>query len=289
MFFDPEDPDLPEGSLSLNIKKFISVAAAIFIAVFTLCSCQKTEMPVESTADADLPELKIGVDILKPFFYIDENGNYAGIDADIAKEACKRAGYRPDFIEVSWSDRDEQLRGGSVDCLWTAFIKNGREDFYQWTDTYLKSNLRAIVDTKSPDQEIRTIPTHTGMAVRAGSKIEELLLAETDRPPISIYSCGTFEMAKTAFIKGYIGALGGHEAVLCEVLKDHPGQYRFLDDSIMTADLGVAFSKNDPTEHWQKINSAISELKNEGTIDKIWENYVFAPSAAKEVSVHAGN
>lgn len=273
----------------MNIKKFISVAAAIFIAVFTLCACQKTEMPAKNTADADLPKLRIGVDILKPFFYIDENGDYAGIDADIANEACRLAGYQPEFIVVSWSDRDEQLRSGAVDCLWTAFIKNGRESFYQWTDTYLKSNLRAIVDTKSPDQEIQTIPAHTGMAVRAGSKIEDLLLAENDRPAISIYSCGTFEMAKTAFIKGYIGALGGHEAVLNEVLKEYPGQYRFLDDSIMTADLGVAFPKNDPTEHWKKINSAIGELKNDGTIDQIWAKYVSDSSVSKEVSSHGKN
>ena len=273
----------------MNIKKIISVAAVIFIAAFTLCACQKTEMPVENTADAELPELKIGVDILKPFFYIDENGDYAGIDAEIAREACIRAGFRPEFTVVSWSDRDDQLREGTVDCLWTAFIKNGRENFYLWTDTYLKSNLRAIVDTKSPDQEIQTIPSHTGMAVRAGSKIEDILLTETDRPAISIYSCGTFEMAKTAFIKGYIGALGGHEAVLNEVLKEYPGQYRFLDDSIMTADLAVAFPKNDTTDHWQKINDAIGKLKNDGTIDQIWAKYVSNPTTSKEVSAHGKN
>ena len=273
----------------MNIKKFISVAAFIFFAAFTLCACQKTEPPVESTVDADLPKLKIGVDILKPFFYIDENGNYAGIDADIATEACRLAGYQPEFIVLSWSERDEQLRAKTVDCLWTAFIKNGRENFYLWTDTYLKSNLRAIVDVKSPDQEIQTIPSHTGMAVRAGSKIEDILMAETDRPSINIYACGTFEMAKTAFIKGYIGALGGHEAVLNEVLKDYPGQYRFLDDSIMTADLGVAFPKDDTTEHWQKINAAIEEMKRTGTIDKIWADYVSDLPAAKEVSAHAKN
>lgn len=38
--------------------------------------------------------------------YIDPTGDYAGIDADIAREACKRAGIRPQFVDISWNDRD---------------------------------------------------------------------------------------------------------------------------------------------------------------------------------------
>ena len=107
------------------------------------------------------------------------------------------------------------LQNGTVDCLWSAFIKNGREDDYRWTDAYLQSDLRAIVDVKSPDQDLNELNAGPGMAVRAGSKIEELLLSRADsRPTLHIYACGTFEMAETAFVKGYTGALGGHEAVL---------------------------------------------------------------------------
>ena len=208
--------------------------------------------------EQSLPVLKIGVDTLRPFFYIDENGNCAGIDAEIAAEACRRAGYQPDFIQISWTDRDEDLQNGTVDCLWSAFIKNGREDDYRWTDAYLQSDLRAIVDVKSPDQDLNELNAGPGMAVRAGSKIEELLLSRADsRPTLHIYACGTFEMAETAFVKGYTGALGGHEAVLQEVVDSYPEQFRFLDGSMLTADLAVAFRLDDDTTHCQDIDAAI--------------------------------
>lgn len=274
----------------MKIRKFISIAVLLFATAFSLCACQQTEAPGKNTADADLPELNIGVDILKPFFYVDENGNYAGIDADIATEVCSRVGYQPNFVEIPWSDRDSYLQEGSVDCLWNAFIKDGREDSYLWTDTYLQSNLRAIVDSKSPDKDLDSLNDHVGMAVRAGSKIEELLLDNTSgRPSIRIYSCGTFELAETAFVKGYIGGLGGHEIVLQEVINNYPGQYRFLDGSLMTADLGVAFRKDDSSEKWQKVNAAIKEMKKDDTITEIWEKYSFDLEMSKEVSTDAGN
>lgn len=259
-----------------TIKKLLPAALSVLAAAGVLCACQQSP-PTNTQAgqsDQALPVLKIGVDTLRPFFYIDENGDCAGIDAEIAAEACRRAGYQPDFIEIPWSDRDEDLQNGTVDCLWSAFIKNGREDDYLWTDPYLQSDLRAIVDAKSPDQDLSGLNSGAGMAVRAGSKIEELLLSRTDGlSPLHIYSCGTFEMAETAFVKGYTGALGGHEAVLQEVVDSYPGQYRFLDGSMLTADLAVAFRRDDDSSHCQDINAAIQEMKTDGTITDVYERY----------------
>ena len=258
----------------MNIKKIIIPVLLFCVAIVSLCSCQLSETQEKIETESKLPELKIGVDRLKPFFYVDENGEYKGIDAEIAKEACKRAGYRPDFVEISWGDHDDYLQEGSIDCLWSAFIKNGRESDYQWTDSYMQSNLRAIVDLKSPDKSLSTLKGHGGIAVRAGSKIESILLNDSEnQPTIQIYSCETFEMAETAFIKGYAAALGGHEAVLQQIINSYPGLYHFLDGNIITADIGVAFSKADTSEHCEKINKALNEMKKDGTVKKIEKKY----------------
>ncbi len=268
-------------------------AAAVFalaVAVAAACvlgACQQQDAENDALGDADLPELRIGVDALKPFFFIDENGDYAGIDAEIAEEACRRAGYRPVFVEVGWSNRAERLSAGDIDCIWNAFVKNGREDAYRWTDSYMQSNLRAIVDAKAPDHDLQTLKGHGGMAVRAGSKIEGVLMADADLPSLQIYSCGTFEMAETAFVKGYAGALGGHEVVLRQVMNDHPGLYRFLDGTIMTVDLGVAFSKEDDSDRCEKLSAAIDDMKTDGTIDGIVSRYDSDLTGNGEATEHA--
>ena len=259
------------------------------MAICVLAACNAGTLSGDAEPTSDLPELKIGVSTLNPFFFVDENGDYKGIDAEIATEACRRAGYRPTFVEVSWADRDECLQNGSVDCLWNAFIKNGREDDYLWTDAYMQTNLRAIVVACSPDQDVSDIGGRGGMAVRAGSKIEEILLNSPEYSGTRLYSCGTFEMAETAFVKGYAGALGGHEVVLQRVMASYPGQYRFLDGTIMTADLAVAFGKDADVDlaPWQAINDAIDAMLEDGTIDGILSSYGEGVSDEGEASAHA--
>ena len=249
--------------------------AAVLLLLIFLCACQKQETRPETAETTEREELTIGVDMLKPFFYKNGNGDYVGIDEEIAAEACQRAGYQPAFTMITWSERDRYLQEKKVDCLWSAFIKDGREEDYLWTDAYLQSNLRVIVDKNSPDQDVSSIRGHGGLAVRAGSKIEEILLnlPEKGKDSLPIYSCGTFEMAETAFVKGYAGALGGHEAVLLNIINSYPESYRFLDDILMTADLGVAFRKDDTSGKCEKINEALCEMKEDGTISAIYEKY----------------
>lgn len=269
------------------MKRRKILAAALICAVLcALCACGASDT-AQAAAPA-LPELKIGVDTLKPFFYTDENGDYVGIDAEIAEEACRRAGYTPKFIEVAWSGRDRYLQNGTVDCIWSAFIKNGREDLYCWTDSYLQSSLRVLVSSRSPDAQHDLKSIRSGIAVRAGSKIEELFLNDTNgSEPVNIYSCGTFQMAETAFIKGYVGSLGGHEAVLRDVIARYPGMYCFLDGTLMDADLGVAFRKDNPPDAYQKINDAIREMKADGTITAIADKYTSEQTTDKEGSANA--
>lgn len=89
----------------------------ILIVVCCLCACQSSGSQKKVSDESVLPELKIGVDTLKPYFFTDENGNYAGIDAEIATEACHRAGYNPVFVEINWNKKDAYLKDGTVDCL----------------------------------------------------------------------------------------------------------------------------------------------------------------------------
>ncbi len=276
------------GGFALKISKVLACILVV-VAACVVAACHAAPLSDDADAGSDLPELKIGVSTLNPFFYIDENGDYKGIDAEIATEACRRAGYRPVFVEVSWSDRDEYLQNGSVDCLWNAFIKDGREDAYRWTDAYMQTNLRVIVTAQSPDQDVWDASGRGGIAVRAGSKIEEILLNSSGTSVVQVYSCGTFEMAETAFVKGYTNALGGHEVVLQRVIDSYPGQFRFIDGAITTADLAVAFSKDDDTRHWQDINDALDEMRADGTIAGILAVYGadIPPGEAEEVSADA--
>lgn len=85
-------------------RKQISMLIAIVglaLSMLCLCGCQSSSnSSAAESSNENLPELRIGVDLLKPYFYLDRNGEYQGIDAEIAKEACSRAGYKPVFVNL---------------------------------------------------------------------------------------------------------------------------------------------------------------------------------------------
>ena len=81
-------PDHLGGSFlnKQTIKKLVPAVLSVLTAAGILCACQQSAPPDAQAGQGEqsLPVLKIGVDTLRPFFYIDENGNCAGIDAEIA-------------------------------------------------------------------------------------------------------------------------------------------------------------------------------------------------------------
>ena len=263
-----------------QIKRLLAGVLLCALALGLLCACGQQSTPQEAASEEQLPELRIGVDTLEPFYYTDEGGDPAGIDADIAVEACRRAGLTPVFVQIPWDEKDDYLANGTVDCLWNAFSEDDREDKYTWTVPYMESRLRIIVDKGARDKTTEDLSHSLGIAVRAGSKVEELLF-NSDGPTIRVYACGSFEMAKTAYIKGYASALACHEAVLQQIVEENPDKSRFLDGTLLTAHLGVAFAKDDPAESWQALDAALQEMKADGTIDTIIAKY-FTPSSDHE-------
>lgn len=266
-----------------QLKIIISICLCSMILM--ICGCSKKtytkKTSSKKTESENLPQIRIGVDILKPFFYIDRNGNYAGIDADIAREACKRAGYQPKFIEIPWSERDKYLKNNKVDCLWTAFIMENREKQYLWSDSYMTSQLAIVVDKQSPSKKLSEFRGPGGIAVRAGSTSEEILLKKAEKANSNlenIYSCGTFSQAVTAFVKGYADALSSHKIVLQYLMKENPGKCRYLKKNLESVHLGAAFKKEDHNVYWKKIEKVITEMKKDGTITKIQKKYTVSES-----------
>ena len=54
---------------------------------------------------------------------------------------------------------------------------------------------------------------------------------------------------------------------------DYGVKYRILDEDILTTGIGVAFSKNDSRDLYEKLDNALNEMREDGTSAKILGNY----------------
>ena len=252
-------------------KRVFTLLVGIFLCL-GLCSCIATS---EGKKEENLPTLIIGSDNYPPFFYLDDDGEFEGIDVEIAQEACARIGRRPVFKQISWQNKDRYLSSGQVDCLWGCFSMNGREERYTWAGPYMHSRQIVMVQADSNIWKFSDL-NGKSIAVQNASKPEELFLSNAVSGVDSIKNVYCFNSMNEVFAalrKGYVDACAGHETACSRLISSTNGNYRFLDECLIKANLGVAFSKECNNETVEKLSKVLFEMKKDGTIAEILEKY----------------
>jgi len=247
----------------------------VAVCVVALTYTVRSRSSSSNEADKDLPVLKIGVTDNDPYVYVDTTGDYAGIDIDIAREACERAGLKPQFVDIDWNDRDRLLENGDIDCLWCDYSPCYREDKYYWTEPYLTVTVSVAAKKTSGIKSLAHLDGSKTIAVIAGSVSERRLLAGDLEisPNVQIKSYGSAELCKAALAKGYVDCWMADVQPLDRLVARYPGLYRVFADNVMTVDLGVAFDDGYEGPIVKDLNTALFAMDRDGTIDRIVGNY----------------
>lgn len=113
------------------------------------------------------------------------------------------------------------------------------------------------------------------IAVIAGSVSERRLLAGDLEisPDVQIKSYGSAELCKAALAKGYVDCWMADVQSLDRLVAQYPGVYRVFADNVMTVDLGVAFDDSYEGEYVKNLDTALSDMDRDGTIEHIVDNY----------------
>ena len=267
------------GHVPRRIKRATIVSFTLILLV-AVCAGSLTYTVRSSSSSSneavrDLPVLKIGVTDNDPYVYVDTTGDYAGIDIDIAREACERAGLKPQFVDIDWNDRDRLLENGDIDCLWCDYSPCYREDKYYWTEPYLTVTVSVAAKKTSGIKSLAHLDGSKTIAVIAGSVSERRLLAGDLEisPNVQIKSYGSAELCKAALAKGYVDCWMADVQPLDRLVARYPGLYRVFADNVMTVDLGVAFDDGYEGPIVKDLNTALFAMDRDGTIDRIVGNY----------------
>ncbi len=232
---------------------------------------------------ANLQEVRIGIDgSYEPYSYVDENGNFAGLDVELAREACQRMGKKAVFTAIKWDNKDAYLANQSIDCIWSCFSMDGREDAYTWVGPYMYSRQMIAVRNDSGIDSLEDLNGAT-VAVMSSTKPESIFLnPEGDIPQVKeVYSMENMELVFSALQSGYVDAVAGHETVVRQYVENLSSeQYRLLDDCLLSVKVGIAFEKGSNKDLAEELSRTLEEMKDDGTLGSILEKY--------EISVDGG-
>lgn len=262
-------------------KQTALMLAVLMLILTVLSGCRERAQAPDSSVE--LPALRIGSDEYLPYFYTDTDGNFAGIDVELAREACRRLGLRAEFYQITWNNKDDCLEEGEVDCLWGCFSMTGRENSYLWAGPYMSSRQVLMVSDSSDIQTLADLENRR-VGVQFSSKPDELFSAgaAAGYPQVKFLYCfsGTEELL-AALRKGYVDAIAGHETMLREHMKTAQKQYRILEEPLLKTELGVAFSLSADTRIAEQLNRVFDEMRKDGFIAGVLERYGVDPETAE--------
>ena len=146
----------------------------------------------------DSGKLVIGVFSDKnPFGYVDENGNYAGYDIELAERLAQDLGVEIEYVSTEAANRVEYLETGKVDLILANFtVTPERAEAVDFASPYMNVALGVV----SHDDNVITDLSQIGdgeVIVITGTTAETYLTE--NNPEIKLQKYDTYASAKTAF------------------------------------------------------------------------------------------
>ncbi len=241
-----------------RILSLLLVVAMVATCVFALAGCgKKDDNKLTMATNAEFP----------PFEYV-EKGEVVGADVDIAKAIADKLGMELEIVNI---DFDAALTGaatGKYDMAVAGITANeDRRKNMNFSDEYYKASQAIIV---MADSEIKTAEDLKGKKVscQEGTTGEQFLLDEK----YEIQSFKTGAEAIAALTAGKVDAVVIDNQVALALSEKQDGATVVLDEALTQESYAIALEKGDD-ELTEKINGALKELKEDGTLNKIFDKY----------------
>lgn len=248
--------------------------------LLTACGGGNTQATEETGSDTQQSEtaenteggvLRMGTNAtFPPYEYVDENNEVAGIDADIAAAIADKLGMELEITDMAFDSLIPALQSDTIDIVLAGMtVDPERAESVNFTDSYATGVQVIIVpegsDIASPDDlEGKNIGVQTGTTgdLYCTDDYGQEFVKQFDNGPLAV----------AALLNGQVD---------CVVIDNEPAKnyvaanegLKILDTAFANEDYAAALAKED-TELYEQVNTAIQELKEDGTIASIIEKYI---------------
>lgn len=248
------------------MKKFLLLAMTLLMALSLVAGC-----------GSDSPKkMVIGLDDnFAPMGFRNEKNEIVGYDIDLAKEACKRAGMEVEFKPIDWASKEAEIKGKCIDAIWNCFTVNPeRQEAYTLSKPYMVNAQLVVVPKGSEITKIADLKGKV-LAVQDDSTGSYILDRNNElRTSLKDYrKYPDFAAVYMDMDAGRIDAMVVDAVLARYYMVKHPDKYVALEENLGDEVVAVAFRKDDK-EYSEKINKALDEMKKDGTMKKISEQWM---------------
>ena len=243
-----------------NLKKIFALALALcMLFCFVGCGAKEDNVLTMGT-NAAFP----------PYEAVDDNGNFIGIDVEIAQALADKLGMTLEIKDMEFDSLITACAGGSVDIVLAGLtVTDERKESVNFSDTYATG--------------IQVIIVKEGSAIATYEDLEGKMIGVQSGTTGDIYCTDEFGQDHVKQFQN--GALAvealKNGQVDCVIIDNEPAKafvaanagLKILEAEYAVEDYAIAIAKEN-TELLEKINAAMAELKADGTIDAIINKYI---------------
>ncbi len=127
------------------MKKILIVLVALAMICASFVGCNGTKgSDLEAVKDAG--KLVVGVTVYEPMDYLDENSEWTGFDAELAKMFAEELGVNCQLVIIPWSNKVAELDGRQIDLVWNGMTASDElGEKIDFSVSYAKNAQVAVV------------------------------------------------------------------------------------------------------------------------------------------------
>ena len=239
-------------------------------------AAEDTAEDTAADAKSDLAYVKekgtlvVGITEFEPMDYKDENGEWIGFDADMAKAFAESLGVTAEFQVIDWDNKILELEGKTIDCVWNGMtLTDEVTSAMECTNAYLNNAQVVVVPADVADQyQDEDSLKDLSFAVEAGSAGEaEVSALGLNYTPVSSQADALMEVASKSSDAAVIDSL------MAGAMIGEGTGYADLTYTIglNSEEYGVGFRKG--SDLAAALNDYFTTSLEDGSMEKVAETY----------------
>lgn len=268
------------------MKKIYLFFLTALMGVLILTGCSRTDkanvflksQDVENTDNSwdmvvENGALKVGIsDDTLPFIEKNNNGGYSGFLVDLIEALAKTCDTTPEYVTIGDNSVAQLLSDNSIDVVLNGYSPTDLNNkTIKWLDGYM-TNHHIIASYNWADINSKDDLSDKNIGVVEDTVSDILAQSDIKIDNDSITKYKSEKEAINALNNGQVHALIIEDAYLYYYQRYNVDRYNILDEIISTHIHSLGVNIND-TQIAEKLNSALAEIKNNGTLENLYKKW----------------
>ena len=263
-------------------RTFISLMGVMAAAgVLGLTGCSSKDTASSTAGPAPLNKLdsiqKSGKLVValegawQPWSYHDSSDTLVGYDVEVSRAIAEKLGVEPEYVESDWDSLFAGLDAGRYDMVCNGVeVTEERAKTYAFTTPY--GYIHTALAVRKDNEDIHTFEDLKGKTTANSLASTYMELAESYGA--TVQGIDTLEETIQLLTAGRIDATLNADVSFYDYLNVHPdADFKLVAQTAEASHVAIPVLKSEDTAYLDALNTAIEELRADGTLKTLSEKY----------------